>query len=127
MVMGECVGEAAHSRTNRVGEDEQPAVSWEKWKRRPRRLKCNLYRRASTRSAKGMPQTIRFHLDEHCPTGLADGLRRRGIDVTTTPEAGLLHASDEEHVAFALRQGRVVFTQDEDFLILTRPAGGMRG
>lgn len=33
-----------------------------------------------------MSRTIRFHLDENCPRALADGLRRRGIDVTTTPE-----------------------------------------
>jgi hypothetical protein len=65
-----------------------------------------------------MPQSIRFHLDEHCPTALAEGLRRRGIDVTTTPEAGLFQASDEVHAAFALSEGRVIFTQDEDFLSL---------
>jgi predicted nuclease of predicted toxin-antitoxin system len=65
-----------------------------------------------------MPRTIRFHLDEHCPVTLAEGLRRRGIDVSTTPEVGLLHASDEDHVAFALREGRVIFTHDDDYLIL---------
>jgi hypothetical protein len=65
-----------------------------------------------------MPRTIRFHLDEHCPRAVADGLRRRGINVTTTPDAGLLHATDEEHVAFALPEGRVVFTNDDDFLAL---------
>jgi predicted nuclease of predicted toxin-antitoxin system len=65
-----------------------------------------------------MPRTIRFHLDEHCPTVLAEGLRRRGIDVTTTPEAGSRGAEDPEHVAFALSQGRVIFTQDEDFLTI---------
>ena len=36
--------------------------------------------------------------------------------MTTTPEVGLLRASDEEHFAFALRESRVIFTQDEDFL-----------
>jgi predicted nuclease of predicted toxin-antitoxin system len=65
-----------------------------------------------------MAQTIRYHLDEHCPNALAEGLRRRGINVTTTAEAGLQAASDEEHVAFALREGRVIFTQDEDFLAI---------
>ncbi len=33
-----------------------------------------------------MPRTIRFHLDEHCPHAIADGLRRFGIDVTTAAE-----------------------------------------
>jgi hypothetical protein len=31
-------------------------------------------------------------------------LRRRGIDVTTTPEAGLLGVADEEQLAFAISQ-----------------------
>ena len=66
----------------------------------------------------GSTQTVRFHLDEHCDLAVAEGLRRRGIDVTTTPEAGLLAASDEEHLAFARRENRVVFTEDADFLRL---------
>jgi uncharacterized protein with PIN domain len=65
-----------------------------------------------------MAQSIRFHLDEHCPTALAAGLRLRGIDVTTTPEVGLLHATDEEQLAYAGATGRVIVTHDEDFLAL---------
>ena len=65
-----------------------------------------------------MPRTIRFHLDENCHRAIAEGLRRRGVDVTTTPEAGLLQASDERQIAHALRLGRVIFTQDRDFLRL---------
>ena len=65
-----------------------------------------------------MPRTIRFHLDENCPRALAVGLRRRGIDVTSTPEAGLLEATDEVQTAHALSEGRVIFTQDEDFLAI---------
>jgi len=49
---------------------------------------------------------------------LAVGLRHRGIDVTTTPEAGLLDATDEQQTAYALSEGRVIFTQDEDFLAI---------
>jgi hypothetical protein len=65
-----------------------------------------------------MPRTIRFHLDEHCPRAIAEGLRREGIDVTTTPEAGLLGAADVDHLAFALQAKRVVFTKDQEFLRL---------
>jgi uncharacterized protein DUF5615 len=50
-----------------------------------------------------MSRTIRLHLDENCPRALAVGLRRRGIDVTTTPEAGLLEATDEEQTAYTFR------------------------
>ena len=38
--------------------------------------------------------------------------------MTTTREAGLLRASDEDQLAYALPQGRVIFTQDRDFLRL---------
>lgn len=63
-----------------------------------------------------MPRTIRFHLDENCTKAVANGLRRHGVDVTTTPEVGLLGATDEEQAAYAVAVGRVVFTQDRDFL-----------
>jgi predicted nuclease of predicted toxin-antitoxin system len=62
--------------------------------------------------------TIRFHLDEHVSPAVAAGLRQLGIDVTTTAGAGLLGASDEAHIAFALAETRVIFTQDDDFLVL---------
>jgi hypothetical protein len=39
-------------------------------------------------------------------------LRRRGIDVSTTVEAGLLEASDPEQIAFASDAGRVFVTCD---------------
>ncbi len=63
-----------------------------------------------------MPRTIRFHLDENCDPRIAVGSRLHGIDVTTTPEAGLLHASDEDQLAYAVAQARVIVTQDPDFL-----------
>jgi hypothetical protein len=65
-----------------------------------------------------MPQTIRFHLDENCHRAIAEGLRRRGIDVTTTHDAGLLGASDDEQLRYGLAQGRLVFTQDRGILRL---------
>ncbi|MER3404413.1 MAG: hypothetical protein C4289_03950 [Chloroflexota bacterium] len=57
-------------------------------------------------------------MDEHVPRAVAEGLRRRGIDVLRAQEAGMLEAADEEHLALALREGRVVVTQDADFLRL---------
>lgn len=59
---------------------------------------------------------MRFHLDEHVAHAIADGLRRRGIDVTTTVDVALLSAPDEEHIAHAKRDQRVIVTQDADFL-----------
>jgi len=66
-----------------------------------------------------MPRTIRFHLDENCDPRIAAGLKLHGVDVTTTPEAGLLHASDEEQLAHSLAEERVIVTQDTDFLRIT--------
>ena len=63
-----------------------------------------------------MARNIRFHLDEHVNPAIADGLRRRGIDVSTTADAGLRGADDTEHIAFGLAEGRVIFTNDHDFL-----------
>ena len=61
---------------------------------------------------------IRFHLDEHISAGIAAGLRRRNIDVTTAADAGLIGATDVAHLEFAASWGRVVVTQDDDFLRL---------
>jgi hypothetical protein len=61
---------------------------------------------------------VSFHLDEHIPTALADALRSRGIDVTTTAVAGLAGTGDREHLEFAAKAGRVIVTQDADFLRL---------
>ena len=59
---------------------------------------------------------IRYHLDEHMHSAVAVGLRRRGIDVTTTVEAGLMRTSDPEQLAFALAQRRVFVTRDRRIL-----------
>ena len=63
-----------------------------------------------------MSSRIRFHLDEQVKSAIARELRRRGIDVTTTVEAGLRTQSDEAQLAFIRQEQRVLFTQDDDFL-----------
>lgn len=63
-----------------------------------------------------MAEAIRFHLDEHVPIAVAAGLQSHGIDVATASEAGLLSADDLEHMAFALRESRVILTHDRHFL-----------
>ena len=61
---------------------------------------------------------IRYYTDEHVSRAVIVGLRQRGVDVLSVPEASKLGASDEEHLAFALAEGRVLFTHDADFLRL---------
>lgn len=63
-----------------------------------------------------MAEKIKFHLDENVRNAIAQGLSRRGIDVTTTPEQSLISISDEAQLQFAVSQNRVIFTQDTDFL-----------
>jgi predicted nuclease of predicted toxin-antitoxin system len=55
-------------------------------------------------------------LDEHVPSAVAQALRRRGIDVLTAGEAGLLSAADDEYLARSYSEGRVLVTHDGDFL-----------
>lgn len=61
---------------------------------------------------------IRFYTDEHIARAVVLGLRQRGIDVLTVPEASKLGATDEEQLAYARKESRVFFTRDADFLRL---------
>jgi predicted nuclease of predicted toxin-antitoxin system len=61
---------------------------------------------------------LRFQLDEHMDHAIARGLRRRGIDVITTSEAGLLGSSDTTQLAHAHSTGRIMVTQDRDYIDL---------
>jgi predicted nuclease of predicted toxin-antitoxin system len=65
-----------------------------------------------------MPQVPKFHLDESVTTAVAAGLRLRNRDCTTTRQAGLLGAGDEQQLAFATGESRVIITADQDFLRL---------
>ena len=65
-----------------------------------------------------MLRTIRFHLDEDTDPAIAVGLRRHGIDVTTSQEVGLLAALDPIQLAHAHAEGRILFTHDADHLAL---------
>lgn len=65
-----------------------------------------------------MRQKIRFYADEHVAKAVVRGLRQRGVDVLTVLEAGMLGAPDEEHLRRARNEGRIIFTQDDDFLRL---------
>ena len=93
-------------------EEERRFVEEMKAKARPSRLQEIL----KARKANGSDETL--HSDEYCDPAIAAGLRLHRVDVTTNPDAGLLSAEDEEHIAYARDAGRVLFTRDEDFLRL---------
>ena len=65
-----------------------------------------------------MTEPVKFYMDEHVNPAIARSLRLRAIDVLTLQEAGMLGASDEQHVQLAYELGRVIFTNDDDFLRL---------
>lgn len=70
---------------------------------------------------------IRYHLDESVGHGVADGLRLRGIDATTTTTAGILSVDDPTQIAYALREHRVIVTHDDDFLRIHAAGTGHAG
>jgi len=59
---------------------------------------------------------LRFHLDENVDPDIASALRKRGVDVTTTQEAGLRSAKDEPQWEYVLRERRVFVTHDAGFI-----------
>ena len=65
-----------------------------------------------------MADRLKFYMDEHVPKAVTEGLRRRGVDVITVQELGLQAAEDVRHLERAAQDGRVVVTQDTDFLRL---------
>jgi predicted nuclease of predicted toxin-antitoxin system len=59
---------------------------------------------------------LRFHLDEHVNPRIAQGLRRRGIDVTTTNDAGLRMTDDDAQLTYVRTTERVLVTCDAGFV-----------
>ena len=59
---------------------------------------------------------ISYFFDQHVPAAVTNGLRLRGIDVLTAFEDGSSNLEDEDLLARATELGRVLVTQDEDFL-----------
>jgi hypothetical protein len=63
-------------------------------------------------------EAVKFYLDEHISHAILKALRRNGFDAMTAVEAGLNGEADPVHLEFAASQGRVLISQDDDFLRL---------
>ena len=61
---------------------------------------------------------VRFYLDENVQIAVAEQLRRRGIDVVTVRDLGLLGDEDVNHLERATKLGRVLCTHDSDYFEL---------
>jgi predicted nuclease of predicted toxin-antitoxin system len=60
--------------------------------------------------------TVGLYLDQHVDGAIAEQLRARGVDVLTLLEDGRESAPDDAVLDRALDLGRVVVTEDHDFL-----------
>lgn len=74
-----------------------------------------------------MQDKIKFHLDENIELAVAKGLRLLDIDVTTTPEQTLIASIDEDQLAYATQQGRVLVIKNNDFLKIATETTGHSG
>ena len=61
---------------------------------------------------------MRFLVDAQLPPVLARFLREQGHEAGHVEEAGLREAEDDDIWSHAVRQGLVVITKDEDFVLL---------
>lgn len=59
-----------------------------------------------------------FYMDHHVPMAITVGLRQRRVDVLTASEDGAEEFDDNALLDRATALGRVLFTQDEDFLAI---------
>ncbi len=58
-------------------------------------------------------------MDHHVRRAITDGLRLRSVDVLTAEQDGTQRLPDDELLDRAGILGRLLFTQDEDFLVET--------
>lgn len=60
---------------------------------------------------------LALYLDHHVPKAITVGLRLRDVDVITAHEDGAGELGDSELLNRAQQLQRVLFTQDDDFLV----------
>ena len=66
---------------------------------------------------------MKVYLDEDLSPAIADILRRKGLDATSTHEAGTVQLDDRAQLAYATREGRTIVTANVvDFIELAHEA-----
>lgn len=60
--------------------------------------------------------SVKLYMDVHVRRAVTEGLRLRGVDVMTAQEDGAREVDDPDLLDRATALGRVLFTQDGDFL-----------
>jgi len=64
--------------------------------------------------------SVAFYMDENVPRAVTNGLRLKGVDVLTAQEDNREGTPDPILLARATELQRVMFTQDEDFLVIAQ-------
>jgi predicted nuclease of predicted toxin-antitoxin system len=59
---------------------------------------------------------LKFYVDTNVSKAVSDQLRDKGIDIVRCEEFGKATDDDPDHLEFAVAQGRVMVSHDEDFL-----------
>ncbi len=63
---------------------------------------------------------MKICLDEDISPKVAEILRKKGMDAVSAHETGMLEASDDEQLAFAVAERRAIVTRNrDDFITLT--------
>jgi len=61
---------------------------------------------------------IRLYMDHHVPASVTEGLRLKGVDVLTSYQDDNAEAEDDILLARATELGRVLYSQDDDLLVI---------
>lgn len=64
--------------------------------------------------------SVPLYMDVHVKSAIANALRQRGIDVLTAQEDDHGNTSDVDLLQRANTLGRLMFTQDDDFLVIAQ-------
>ena len=64
--------------------------------------------------------SVALYFDQHVPKAIAVGVMERGVDVLPADEDGRADWDDVLLLQRATELGRVIFTQDSDFLVSQR-------
>lgn len=61
---------------------------------------------------------LTFYLDDHVAKAVAVQLVAKGMDAIHCADVDMRNADDIDHLAYAVEQGRVLVSQDDDFAVL---------
>ena len=61
---------------------------------------------------------LKIYTDENVNIEIVEGLKRRGVEAWSAIDKGKLGLTDKEELMYAIKEGAIIFTHDDDFLSL---------